>query len=187
MVEDVGGEAGPAVVKAGQKVGYATGSVTEKPAEVAGTTGGAAEGEPGGDTVRKGAKAAAGTASEAPGTKRPARSEGRGVARRPAAGDRDRPARSPSGTRTRRVRDEDGKLPPRPSRRRTRGSPKSRPERRVGQTRPGTAVRFPGSGERQSTSHSDRTNLPDKVVPGREYHDTTVTYRLATRLDGEPP
>ncbi|MER6279268.1 hypothetical protein ABT202_23750 [Streptomyces sp900105245] len=73
-VEEVGGEAGPAVVKAGQKVGYATGSVTEKPAEVAGTTGGAAEGEPGGDTVRKGAKAAAGTTSETPGTKRPVRS-----------------------------------------------------------------------------------------------------------------
>lgn len=126
-VEDVGGEAGPAVVKAGQKVGYATGSVTEKPAEVAGPPGGAAEGEPGGDTVRKGAKAAAGTTSEAPGTKRPARSEGRGVARRPAAGDRDRPARSPSGTRTRRVRDEDGKLPPRPSRRRTPQEPEEPP------------------------------------------------------------
>ncbi|MGY4998950.1 hypothetical protein [Streptomyces sp. 900105245] len=126
-VEEVGGEAGPAVVKAGQKVGYATGSVTEKPAEVAGTTGGAAEGEPGGDTVRKGAKAAVGTTSEAPGTKRPVRSEGRGVARRPAAGDRGRPARSPSGTRTRRVRDEDGKLPPRPSRRRTPQEPEEPP------------------------------------------------------------
>ncbi|MFF9158208.1 hypothetical protein ACF1AB_38950 [Streptomyces sp. NPDC014846] len=126
-VEDVGGEAGPAVVKAGQKVGYAAGSVTEKPAEVTGTTGGAAEGEPGGDTVRKGAKAAAGTTSEAPGTKRPARSEGRGVAPRPAAGDRDRPARRPSGTRTRRVRDEDGKLPPRPSRRRTPQEPEEPP------------------------------------------------------------
>ncbi|ROP55739.1 hypothetical protein [Streptomyces sp. PanSC9] len=187
VVEDVGGEAGPAVVKAGQKVGHATGSVTEKPAEVAGTTGGAAEGEPGGDTVRKGAKAAAGTASEAPGTKRPARSEGRGVARRPAAGDRDRPARSPSGTRTRRVRDEGREAatmaqpPPYAA-----GARRAALNGGCGQTRPGTAFRFPGSGERQSTSHSDRTSLPDKGVPGREYHDTTVTYRLATRLDGEP-
>ncbi|PKW05283.1 hypothetical protein SAMN05428944_7711 [Streptomyces sp. 1222.5] len=118
-VEDVGGEAGPAVVKAGRKVGYATGSVAEKPAEAAGTTGGAAEGDPTGDTVRKGARTAAGTTSKAAGTKRPARSEGRGAARKPADGDRDAPARSPSGTRTRRVRDEDGKLPPRPGRRRT--------------------------------------------------------------------
>lgn len=130
-VEEVGGEAGPAVVKAGQKVGYATGSVTEKPAEVAGTTGGAAEGESGGDTVRKGAKAAAGTASEAPGTKRPARSEGRGVARRPAAGDRAGPpgvraAHAPAacGTRT-------GSCHHGPAAAVRRRSPKSRPERRV--------------------------------------------------------
>jgi hypothetical protein len=51
--------------------------------------------------------------------------------------------------------------------------------------RPRTAVRFPGTGGRESTSHSDRTHLPDRVVPGEEYHDVTVAYRLATRLTGQ--
>ncbi|CAM5634873.1 MULTISPECIES: hypothetical protein [Streptomyces] len=49
---------------------------------------------------------------------------------------------------------------------------------------PTTAVRFPGTGERESTSHSDRTRLPDRIVPGEEYRDVTVAYRLATRLTG---
>ncbi|MEU5091384.1 hypothetical protein [Streptomyces sp. NPDC021356] len=35
-------------------------------------------------------------------------------------------------------------------------------------------------------SRSERTNLPDVVVAGEEYRDTTVTYRLATRLTGRP-
>ncbi|MFF7314127.1 hypothetical protein [Streptomyces sp. NPDC008137] len=47
---------------------------------------------------------------------------------------------------------------------------------------PRTAVRFPGTGKRESTSHSDRTHLPDRVTPGQEYSDVTVAYRLATRL-----
>lgn len=51
---------------------------------------------------------------------------------------------------------------------------------------PRTAVRFPGTGERESISHSDRDHLPEKVVPGRDYHDATVGYRLETRLTGEP-
>ncbi|CAL9328956.1 hypothetical protein SUDANB126_00038 [Streptomyces sp. enrichment culture] len=51
---------------------------------------------------------------------------------------------------------------------------------------PRTAVRFPGTGERESTSHSDREHLPEKVVPGRDYGDVTVDYRLETRLIGEP-
>ena len=51
---------------------------------------------------------------------------------------------------------------------------------------PRTAVRFPGVGERESTSHSDRDHLPEKVVPGRDYRDVTVDYRLETRLTGEP-
>ncbi|WP_411073079.1 hypothetical protein [Streptomyces sp. cmx-4-25] len=51
---------------------------------------------------------------------------------------------------------------------------------------PRTAVRFPGAGERESTSGSDRVRLPEKVVPGREYRDATVVYRLETRLIGEP-
>ncbi len=49
---------------------------------------------------------------------------------------------------------------------------------------PRTAVRFPGAGERDSTSHSHRTRLPDRVVAGEEYQDVTVAYRLATWLTG---
>lgn len=54
---------------------------------------------------------------------------------------------------------------------------------------PQTAVRFPGTGNRESTSHSDRTHLPAPVTPGQDYRDITVTYHLATRLtvgSGEP-
>ncbi|MFH9553753.1 hypothetical protein ACIBAH_13990 [Streptomyces sp. NPDC051445] len=51
---------------------------------------------------------------------------------------------------------------------------------------PRTAVRFTGSEKRESTSHSDRTHLPDTVTPGQEYQDVTVVYHLATRLTGEP-
>ncbi|GGZ83084.1 hypothetical protein ACFOOM_22980 [Streptomyces echinoruber] len=51
---------------------------------------------------------------------------------------------------------------------------------------PRTAVRFPGTGERESMSRSDRIRLPDRVVPGQEYHDVTVVHRLATRLTGKP-
>lgn len=52
--------------------------------------------------------------------------------------------------------------------------------------RPRTAVRFPGTEGRASTSHNDRTRLPDRVVPGEEYRDITVAYRLATRLTRQP-
>ncbi|CAL2057352.1 protein of unknown function [Streptomyces murinus] len=48
--------------------------------------------------------------------------------------------------------------------------------------RPRTAVGFPGDGERESSSRSERTHLPDRVAPGREYRDVYVAYRLATRL-----
>ncbi|MEV6180446.1 hypothetical protein ACIHAR_01815 [Streptomyces sp. NPDC052016] len=51
--------------------------------------------------------------------------------------------------------------------------------------RPRTAVGFPGAGERDSTSHSHRTRLPDRVVAEEEYQDVTVAYRLATRLTGQ--
>ncbi|MEW2286381.1 hypothetical protein [Streptomyces sp. NPDC047841] len=49
---------------------------------------------------------------------------------------------------------------------------------------PRTAVRFPGAGRRESASHSERTRLPGRIVPGEEYRDVTVAYRLATRLSG---
>ncbi|MEV4342023.1 hypothetical protein [Streptomyces sp. NPDC049590] len=45
---------------------------------------------------------------------------------------------------------------------------------------------FPGLGERTSLSRSERTNLPDKVAPGREYRDALVVHHLATRLTGQP-
>ncbi|MGX1274495.1 hypothetical protein [Streptomyces phaeoluteigriseus] len=51
---------------------------------------------------------------------------------------------------------------------------------------PRTAVRFPGAGTRESTSHSHRIHLPDTVTAGQEYQDVTVAYHLATRLIREP-
>ncbi|GAA1200380.1 hypothetical protein GCM10009654_66120 [Streptomyces hebeiensis] len=51
---------------------------------------------------------------------------------------------------------------------------------------PQAVVRFPGTGRRESTSHSDRTHLPDSVTPGQEYQDVTVAYYFATRLTREP-
>ncbi|MDR6974392.1 hypothetical protein J2X68_001070 [Streptomyces sp. 3330] len=51
---------------------------------------------------------------------------------------------------------------------------------------PRTVVRFPGTGKRESLSHSDRTHLPDPVIPGHTYQDVTVAYHLATRLAEEP-
>ncbi|MCX4997621.1 hypothetical protein OG739_33535 [Streptomyces longwoodensis] len=51
---------------------------------------------------------------------------------------------------------------------------------------PSTDVRFPGTGERDSTSHSERSRLPRPVEPGRDYDDVTVAYRLATRVAGTP-
>jgi hypothetical protein len=51
---------------------------------------------------------------------------------------------------------------------------------------PLTEVTFPGSGERESRSESERTNLPDTVAADEDYRDVTVTYRLETRLTGPP-
>ncbi|MEU3957641.1 hypothetical protein ACIG54_12205 [Streptomyces achromogenes] len=51
---------------------------------------------------------------------------------------------------------------------------------------PRTAVRFPGTGRRTSTSRSERTNLPGEVVAGEDYRDALIVYRLATRLTGQP-
>ncbi len=54
---------------------------------------------------------------------------------------------------------------------------------------PLTAVRFHGSPGRESTSRSERTNLPERVEAGTGYSDVRVDYRLATRLrdPGEAP
>ncbi|KOX30627.1 hypothetical protein ADL07_18770 [Streptomyces sp. NRRL F-4707] len=57
---------------------------------------------------------------------------------------------------------------------------------------PRTRVSFPGTGARTSVSRTERTRLPRRVEPGRDYRDVTVRYRLASRLtgtsrDGPPP
>ncbi|MEU8470535.1 hypothetical protein AB0F30_21945 [Streptomyces sp. NPDC029006] len=51
---------------------------------------------------------------------------------------------------------------------------------------PSTEVRFPGAGERDSMSRSERSRLPRPVEAGRDYDDVTVAYRLATRITGTP-
>lgn len=57
---------------------------------------------------------------------------------------------------------------------------------------PETEVRFHGSRGRETFSGADRTNLPEPVEPGTDYHDVRVDYRLATalrpgRLPGREP
>jgi hypothetical protein len=47
---------------------------------------------------------------------------------------------------------------------------------------PETEVRFHGSRGRETYSGADRTNLPEPVEPGTDYHDVRVDYRLATAL-----
>lgn len=46
---------------------------------------------------------------------------------------------------------------------------------------------FPGTGGRESESRSERTNLPHRVTPGRDYRDVTVRYRLATDVPDHRP
>lgn len=41
---------------------------------------------------------------------------------------------------------------------------------------------FHGSPGRESVSHSERRNLPDRVEAGTDYRDVRVDYRLATGL-----
>lgn len=50
---------------------------------------------------------------------------------------------------------------------------------------PETDVRFHGSRGRETFSGADRTNLPEPVEPGTDYHDVRVDYRLATALRPE--
>ncbi|MFG3076463.1 hypothetical protein [Streptomyces sp. NPDC048225] len=52
---------------------------------------------------------------------------------------------------------------------------------------PRTRVSFPGTGGRASESRSERTNLPHRVTPGRDYRDVTVRYRLATDVPDHRP
>ncbi|MFF3896358.1 hypothetical protein ACFYY3_24865 [Streptomyces sp. NPDC001812] len=113
-VQDVGGGAGRAMEGVGAGAGQAVGDVGEHAGEVAEAAGG---------TAQKAAEAAGdiedvtGAAGDTAGRTGPT---GSSASHGPAAGNRDRTARSESGTRPRRARDEDGKEAPRPTRRTAR-------------------------------------------------------------------
>ena len=53
---------------------------------------------------------------------------------------------------------------------------------------PETEVRFPGSDEERSGSHTERENLPDEVEPGVTYRDVKVRWEAgaAFRADVAP-
>ncbi|GGS99900.1 hypothetical protein [Streptomyces chromofuscus] len=116
-VEDLGDETGQAVARVGRDVGDTTRSVGEKAADLT---------EAAGETARESGRARADAPEAAPdlpeergGVARRTESAEGSTAREPAEGDRDRiDRRSEGGTRERRVRAEDGRLPPRPKRRR---------------------------------------------------------------------
>lgn len=108
-VEDVGGEASQAVGRAGEQVGGAVGGVVD---QASGVT------EAAGRTVAKGADAVADVPPAVSGTASGTGPAGRSTPRRAADRDPETATRGRTGTRPRRVRAEDGKLPPRPSRRR---------------------------------------------------------------------
>ncbi|MFI9615829.1 hypothetical protein ACIHCM_29820 [Streptomyces sp. NPDC052023] len=109
-VEDIGGEAGQAVGEVAQEVGDTAEAVAEKAPDIT---------EAAGRTVGEGGEELPGSPDAPPRTARRTASAERSGSRRTAAGSRGRTARTETGTRARRVRDEEGKLPPRPSRRRT--------------------------------------------------------------------
>jgi hypothetical protein len=53
---------------------------------------------------------------------------------------------------------------------------------------PETEVRFPGSDEERSGSHTERENLPEEVEPGVTYRDVKVRWDAgaAVRVDVAP-
>ncbi|MFI8232057.1 hypothetical protein ACIGDI_24790 [Streptomyces sp. NPDC085900] len=117
-VEDVGHEASRTVGSAGEAVGSAAGSAAR---QAAGVT------EAAGETVRGGGDAVADAAETANPTAEQTERAGPRAARKGVEGERGRAGRSQGGTRTRRVRGEDGKLPPRSSRPRTAREPEEPP------------------------------------------------------------
>ncbi|MFJ3786775.1 hypothetical protein [Streptomyces sp. NPDC090093] len=112
-VRDVSGEASRTVARTGKKVSRTAASAADKASGVAK----AAKAK-----TSKTSKAAKGAVDPASGAARRAKPAVRSTARKTAA-ERQEPvaARSKSGTRARRARAEDGKLPPRPSRRTPKG------------------------------------------------------------------
>ncbi|MGX1369926.1 hypothetical protein RKD19_005285 [Streptomyces canus] len=117
-VEDVGREASRTVGSAGDAVGATAASAAEPVAGVTEAAGDAVQ-VGGGDSVAHAAETAATADRTEPDEPR--------AARKGAEGERARAGRSQGGTRTRRVRGEDGKLPPRSSRRRTAREPEEPP------------------------------------------------------------
>ncbi|MFC8270640.1 hypothetical protein ACFUIZ_33735 [Streptomyces cinereoruber] len=112
-VRDVSGEASRTVARTGKKVSRTAASAADKAPGVAK----AAKAK-----TSKTSKAAKGAVDTASGAARRAKPAARSTARKSAA-EKQEPAtaRSKSGTRARRVRTEEGKLPPRPSRRTPKG------------------------------------------------------------------
>lgn len=53
---------------------------------------------------------------------------------------------------------------------------------------PETEVRFPGSDEQRSGSHTERENLPDEIEPAVTYHDAKIRWRAeaAARIEVPP-
>ncbi|MGS2590274.1 hypothetical protein [Streptomyces hebeiensis] len=120
-VQDVGGGAGRAVEDIGHETSRTVGSAGEAVGSTAESVAGQATGvtKAAGETVRGGGHAVAGAAETANATvERTEPAEPR-AARKGAEGERGRGGGSQGGTRTRRVRGEDGKLPPRSHRLRT--------------------------------------------------------------------
>ena len=52
-------------------------------------------------------------------------------------------------------------------------------------TRPDTEVRFGGSPEIDSDSHTERENLPDEVEPGKTYRDVRVRWTAGARINDD--
>ena len=50
---------------------------------------------------------------------------------------------------------------------------------------PETEVRFPGSDEERSGSHTERENLPDEVEPGVTYRDVKVRWEAGAAFRAE--
>jgi hypothetical protein len=52
---------------------------------------------------------------------------------------------------------------------------------------PETEVRFPGSDEERSGSHTERENLPDEIEPGVTYRDAKIRWRGSASFRAEVP
>lgn len=53
------------------------------------------------------------------------------------------------------------------------------------QKKPQTEVKFEGSPEIESDSHTERENLPEEVEPGKTYKDVRVRWTAGARVDDD--